>query len=66
MGRNARFSKEEKLRINERHHKGEAASDLAREYECNRSMIYEWYKKYSVIGDSAFYETRRENIFKRT
>ena len=55
MGRKARYSKKEKVRIIERYHKGESASDLAREYECNRSMIYEWYKKYLAIGDSAFF-----------
>lgn len=44
MGRKPRYSKKEKAKIIERYHKGEAASDLAREYECNRSMIYEWYK----------------------
>ena len=65
MGRKPRYSKKEKVKIIERYHKGESASDLAREYEWNRSMIYVWYKKYLAIGVSAFYETRRERTYSK-
>ena len=65
MGREPKYSKQEKIEISERYHKGESAVELAFEYKCNRSMIYEWYKKYIAIGDAAFYETRRERTYSK-
>lgn len=63
MGGKPRYSKETKLRIIRRYQKGESPIDLSREYECNRSMIYEWIKKYTVIGESAFSQTRRQRRY---
>ena len=58
MGRKPKYSKELKLKIVTRYLKGESAVALANEYHLSEKhgddYVYDWVKKYSVLGKRAF------------
>ena len=65
MGRKAKYSKDEKMRIIKRYKSGERATDLASIYDISRRLIYTWTNKYSTVGEKAFNASKHNKVYSK-